>query len=508
MAEHLYMGVDLGTSFIKTAVYDLTGKQYAAASEPVADERPQPGVFLQHGEQLYESVCRCIAKAAGDLAEDAGRIAAIAFTGQMAGSMGVDGNWQDITTWSCSLDSRYLPYSARQLREFGEEFYRFSGTSSPVMCGKYEWFATDFPKEAERIRKYVMLNGYMIGKLSGIDIQDAAIDYSLIAWTGLADIKQGRWSEKICGELDIPLDLLPKIGGCSDIGGYLSKEAALRLGLPSGIPLILGAGDKVAGCIGAGVSHDGDKIFEASSYAALSVQVDSFRPDTAQKEFDIIGNIRRDRYYVHKYLQGSGITLDWFINEFVLQEGEKSADAFRRIEKLASKVPAGSDHMISIGLLGGSAMPFEPDQKGLFFGHTWSHGKGHFYRSLLEGFTFELAGLLSRVDAMYPEYTDGVIKLIGGGAKSGIWPQMMADVTGRTFAVLSRDDVALWGAALLGAAGIGDVPDIAETANAAVSVTALYEPDPVQNAVYRPYIEQYSRLRRELQNYYAALGKI
>ena len=508
MAGRLYMGVDLGTSFIKTAVYDLTGRQYASASEPVADERPESGVFLQHGEQIFESVCRCIKKTAGELGEDAGRIAAIAFTGQMAGSMGVDDEWRDITTWSCTLDSRYFPYLHRQLEKYGNEFYRLSGTSSPVMCGKYEWFAREYPKQAARIAKYVMLNGYMIGKLSEISVDEAAIDYSLIAWTGLADIKSGCWSEEICGKLGISPAMLPKIGGCTDIGGYLSEKAALQLGVPSGIPLILGAGDKAAGCIGAGISRDGDKIFETSSYAALSVQVDDFRPDTACREFDIIGNIRRDRYYVHKYLQGSGITLDWFVNEFILQEGEDISAAFRRIEKLAADVPAGSGHMLAVGLLGGSAMPFQPDQKGLFFGHTWSHGKGHFYRSLLESFSYELAGLLSRVDALYPEYAGGVIKLIGGGARSSVWPQMMADVTGQTFAVLNRDDVALWGAALLAASAVGDVSDIAAAADAAVCVSAFYTPDPDRTAAYRPYIEQYGTLRRELQGYYASLGKI
>ena len=508
MEEHLYMGVDLGTSFIKTAVYDISGKQYAAANEPVADERPAPGVFLQHGEQIFESVCRCIKKTAGKLAGDAGRIAAIAFTGQMAGSMGVDEEWRDITTWSCSLDSRYFPYSRRQLEKYGDDIYRLSGTSSPVMCGKYEWFAKEFPGQAEKIAKYVMLNGYMIGKLSGIETNEAAIDYSLLAWTGMADIRRGCWSNEICSKLGMPEALLPRIGAGTDIGGYLSEKEALRLGLPSGIPLILGAGDKVAGCIGAGISHDGDKIFEASSYAALSVQVDDFRPDTEQKEFDIIGSIRRERFYVHKYLQGSGITLDWFINEFVLRDGETSSAAFKRIEKMAAEVPAGSDHMLAVGLLGGSAMPFQPDQKGLFFGHTWSHGKGHFYRSLLEGFTYELAGLLDRVDTIYPEYAGGVIRLIGGGAHSAVWPQIMADVTGRSFAVLSRDDVALWGTALLAALAVGDVSDIAAAADAAVGVSVLYTPDSGRTAAYRPYIEQYSALRRELQGYYASLGKI
>ena len=508
MSGNLYMGVDLGTSFIKAAVYDAGGKCYAQSSEAVADERPAPGIFLQHGEDLFGSVMRCIAKSVKDLGEDASRVASMAFTGQMAGSMGIDDQWGDVTTWSCSLDSRYLPYSQSQIDKCSDEFYKISGTGSPVMCGKYEWFKTDFPEEAARIAKYVMLNGYVIGKLSGEDVSKAAIDYSLIAWTGMADIQNGTWSEEICQKLGIDMSILPKIAKGTDIGGYLSEEKAAELGLKPGIPLILGAGDKVAGCIGSGVSRDGDKIFETSSYAALSVQVDAFRPDIEKREFDVIGNITHDKYFVHKYFQGSGITLDWFVDEFVRKEGEKKSEAFRRIEELAAKVPEGSEKMLSIGFLGGSAMPFQPNQKGLFFGHTWSHGKGHFYRSLLEGFSFELAFLMDRVDEIYPEYAGRSVKLIGGGAKSTIWPQILADVTGRTFHVLNREDVALWGAAILGAAGIGDIKDIHAEAEAAVSVTATYTPDPEKHAIYQPYYKEYRKLRTELMGYYDSLSKL
>lgn len=508
MQKKLYIGVDLGTSFIKSAVYDLAGKCHAEASEPVADERPAPGVFLQRGEMLFESVCRCIRKTTEALGTDAACVSAMAFTGQMAGCMGIDAEWNDVTTWSCTLDSRYMPYLAEQLERHGDELYRISGTSSPVMCGKYAWFRDTFPNEARRIAKYTMLNGYIIGRLSEINVSEVSIDTSLIAWTGMADLKHGAWSETLCRDMEIDRALLPNIGGCAKIGGYLSERAANRLGLKPGLPLVLGAGDKVAGCIGAGVSRDGDRIFEASSYAALSVQVDDFRPDTAEREFDIIGGIRPDSYYAHKYLQGSGITLDWFVNEFVRLEGEKSSAAFRRIEALAAQAPIGSDRMLSIGLLGGSAMPFQPHQKGLFFGHTWSHGKGHFYRSLLEGFTFELAGLLQSIGRLYPQYTDGAIKLIGGGAKSSIWPQMMADITGETFAVLDRNDVALWGAALLAAAAVGGVDDIHAAADRAVSVAREYIPDPSSTAAYAPYVREYLVLRKELQAYYTTLDKL
>ena len=462
-SNQLFMAVDLGTSFIKTGVYGLDGVCLAMASEPVRDERPGPGIFLQRGQMLFGSVVRCIQSTVRQLAERASDVCAIAFTGQMAGAMGVDEDWEDVTTWSCSLDSRYLPYADRQRQLFADDLFRICGTNAPVMCAKYDWFQNEFPEEHKRIAKYVMLNGYVIGKLSGVPIEEAAIDHSLITWTGMADIRSRSWSRTLCEEMGIDPNRLPRIVDCAHIGGNLSEEMAKQLGLKSGLPLVMGAGDKVSGCIGSGVFDYGDMIFEASSYGAVSAMVEDVRLDDAKRNYDVIGSMDAGGYYAHKYIQGSGIAIDWFVDTFMDKD-------FRKAEELASQAPLGSGSMLNIGLLGGSAMPFDSQQKGLIMGHTWNHHRGHFYRSLLEGFSYDLALTLRSLENNYGYLRGQTVKLIGGGAKSTVWPQILADVTGHSFTLLSRGDVALWGTAMLAAAGIGAVADIKETARANVQI--------------------------------------
>lgn len=507
MKEKLYMGVDLGTSFIKSGVYSLDGRLQAGWSEPVKDERPAPGVFLQHGEELYEAVCSCIRHTTEVLGERAGAIEAVAFTGQMAGSMGVDENWNDVTTWSCTLDGRYLPYADRQWEQFGKELFEVGGTNAPVMCAKYAWFREAFPKEHKRIAKYVMLNGYMIGKMSGIPVDEAKIDYSLITWTGLSDIRTRQWSEQICRDLEVDLSMLPEIVSCTAAGGYLSEKTAEELGLPPGIPLIVGAGDKVSGCTGASVFGDGDLIFEAASYGAVSCRVPEVRLDLKRRNYDIIGSIDDKSYYAHKYIQGSGITIDWFVESFLKEEGTDKKAAFQKAEELAKDIAPGSDKMMSIGLLGGSAMPFDSEMKGLFMGHTWNHGKGHFYHALLEGFSYDLALTLDSLKDQYPEYTGKQIKLIGGGAKSSIWPQMLADVTGYEFARLGREDAALWGAAVLAAAGTGEVKDIAALTEEHAEVKTVFYPNEEKHRQYAEYVKLYEAFTKELHGLYERLNR-
>jgi len=243
-------------------------------------------------------------------------VEAVAFTGQMSGFMGVDENWNDITTWSCSLDSRYMPYAERQLVDLKDDFFVISGTNAPQMAPKFEWFKTEFPEESKKIAKYVMISSYVIGKLSDVSIEKAAIDKSYTQWTGLADVKNGVWSNKLCEAVKMNTDHLPQIVGANHICGYLSDKTAQMTGFKSGIPLVSGAGDKIAGCLGAAVIEPGGMIFEASSYGALSCCIDEYRLDMETRRPDIVPSAIPGYYFAMHFIAGSGITLDWFIETF------------------------------------------------------------------------------------------------------------------------------------------------------------------------------------------------
>lgn len=491
MKRKLFLAVDLGTSFIKAGIYDLNSTCLAVWSEAVKDERPAPGFFLQHGEDLYRAAVHCIAHCVAAIAENADQIEAMAFTGQMAGAIGVDEHWEDVTTWSCSLDSRYVPYANEQRSRLEREFYEISGTNAPVMCAKYAWFKDAFPKKHCRIAKYVMLNGYMIGRLSGTSVADATIDNSLIAWTGMADVQRGIWSETMIRELKIDPAHLPKIVNCNTVCGYLGEKQAALLGLRAGIPLVAGAGDKVSGCVGSNILNYGDKIFEAASYGAISILVPEVHLDTELRGYDVIGAANKSDYYVHKYIQGSGVTIDWFINTFAKDHDLTFAQAIAEMEEQAIAVPPGSENMMAIGLLGGSAIPFNGALRGCFMGHTWNHTKGHFYHSLLESFGYELALTLRSFNKNYPHLKGGPIKMIGGGAKSAVWGQILADITGDEFHVLSRKDSALWGCALLAASGVGAISDIRGKAAEYVLTEKVFHPNEHNLARYAPYIDLY-----------------
>ena len=488
----LLMAIDLGTSFIKVGVYTLEGNCIAEEKQPVKDSRLSPGVLLQNGEEIAQSVILCIRKVTAQLGPRSSAIEAVSFTGQMAGFMGVDKNWNDVTGWSCSLDTRYSPYADRQLKELKEEFLRISGTNSPLFSAKYQWFKDFFPAEEKRIAKYLMISGYIIGKLGDIPVEDAVIDGSLITWTGLADVRNRRWSSEICTRLGVDMQCLPRICESTEVVAHLSREAAQLTGLRPGIALVCGAGDKIAGCVGAANLHQGGLLYEAGSFGGISFAVNDYRPDYAYRHYDILNGCCKEDLYAHYYMPGSGLTLDWFLRNLSGSNGTLS-EMYRQMDEKMASVPVGSDGLMAIGMLSGTVMPFDPTLKGVWAGHTLSHKAEHFYRALAESFGYALLGAITRMEQMYPEQKAGCMRMIGGGARSAVMAQLLADVIGKPVETVDRDDCSLWGACILAAKGTNLIGDIEQFAQAHIHTHQIFTPNPDHHEKYLLLKEKYDR---------------
>jgi xylulokinase len=503
------MAIDLGTSFIKAGVYNTESQCVAEGSEAVRDYRPAPGVFIQKGDELYASVLNCVKQVCAHLgAERARRIAAIAFTGQMAGFIGVGRDWEDITTWSCSLDSRYMPYAERQMAELKDMFLSTGGTNFPQMAPKFAWFSQEFPAEAKKVVKYLMISGFVIGRMGGLSIEDAVMDRSYATWTGLSDVRNDRWSDAICSAVGLDQDLLPRIVGCSHVCGRLCEPVAAAVGLPAGIPLVAGAGDKIAGCLGAAATEAGDMVLEASSYGQISCCITDFRPDMAQRRYDILPSAIPGQFFATHFAAGSGITLDWFVGSFARAENQDAGAAFAALEAKISQLEPGSGGLFSVGLLGGSSMPSDGSLRGMFIGFDWSHKPEHFYRSLIESYTYDFSLAIARIRALYPEYALTPVKMIGGGAKSPVWLQMCADLEGRDYVTISRKDVSMWGACILAGHAAGIYADPAATARQFMQVRDTYRPDPARQAIYQQYREVYRSWLVELKPFYERIAAL
>jgi len=278
-----------------------------------------------------------------------------------------------------------------------------------------------------------------------------------------------------------------------------------HIGLRAGIPLVSGAGDKVASCIGAGVVETSDANFEASSYGAIHVCADDFRSDEA---YDCLSSPIPGAYYLTKYIAGSGITLDWFVNNFVRKEDESLESAFARVERDILDVPAGCGGLMGIGMLAGNAFPLDGTTRGMWMGFDWSHKPAHFYRAFLESYAYEFSATFDQIKANYPELDIKSVYTLGGGAKSTGWMQLSADVSRLKHLTFSRNDASAWGVSILAGNAIGVIPDIKEKAKSTAGVTHTYIPAEDTYAVYQRYKALYWKFLSDMKNSYKQLDEI
>lgn len=495
MRQYL-MAVDLGTSYIKAGIYTEKGKCLSIAQKEVAVEKAGQGSYIQRGDMILGRVLECIRNSILGFPGTPGEIEAVAFTGQMAGFMGVDEKWNDITSWSCSLDIRYLPYARKLIENYGDLIEKKSGTCAPLMLPKIQWFRNEFPQEAQKISKYIMVSSYILGKMGECDIEQAVIDDSLIGWTGLGDIRKRDWSSELCSLFEIDSHQLACVTAPDTVCGYLSAYMATQTGLLQGTPLIIGAGDKVAGCVGNEVTHPGDMIFEAASYGGFSCLVPDFRQSQGGY-YD--GICCMDGILAHKYIPGSGITLNWFLEQI---SGFRGKRGFSKMDEKAAALEPGCQGLMAIGLLGGSAMPFDSAVRGMWMGFDWSHRQEHFYRSLLESYTFDLALTIDSIEKSYQEIKSDYIVMTGGGARSRLWAQMIADVTGKKVLRRNGNDDSLWGTAVIAQKALG-IKGKKRQSN--WKVESCYEPSQGMQSVYAPLKKRYGTYRQELHNYFVNL---
>jgi xylulokinase len=509
MKKSYLVGIDAGVSFVKVAVYDTDGTNRSTVVKAAPSQFPRAGMFLQEADVLFSIIKGALREAVEKAALADGAIEAIGFSGAMAGAMAVDRDWNVVLDWSIISDTRCYPWVTRMLEKDSRRILEQSGTNFPVFGPKMLWWKETEPARYAKVAKFMVLAGYVIGRLAGLPVEQAFIDRTYCHFTGIADVKAGRWSREICGEFGIDQELLPRIVDSTTIVGRLGAAAAKECGLPSGIPLVAGAGDKPAGTLGAGIVTPGLIIDESASFAALSLCVDRWVADTENRTLENLPSPLPGRFLPSIYLFGSGVTHAWFRDTFGEEEKREAAaagtSAFALLDEKAAKVPPGSEGLLCSGLLGGRGYPSDPDIRGMWIGHSLIHKKEHFYRALLESFAYEWAVVLELMKKSYPDLAIEEIRVIGGGARSDLWNQIKADVTGVPYVRLNRDDFAVLGDVLMAGGAVGIYPDVKAAATRFAGKTRRFEPDPGRHQRYHCFVPLYQEVFNKVRTIFVDL---
>jgi len=503
--KHL-IGIDLGTTAAKCAIYGEDGTCVADAQEEMNIRYPRSGEAEQDAMDFYTVACRLIRSCLESSRIDGKSIAGIGIDSQMGGIMSVDRRYRPVTYYDTPLDSRSAEENRRMHESCGDLILAKNGSFSTFGNKILYWRKKT---EWEDIHAFLQPSAFVAGTLAGLSGEQAYMDETFLCFSGLADLEKREWSEELCRRLGADEGRLPRIVKSTDIVGETTAKASRDTGLPEGIPVAAGCGDQTAGFIGAGILQTGQIVDVSGTACILGACVDSYRYDGKHKTLACVKSALGDRYYLISVVLG-GRTHNWFIEEFFGEEAAKvraaGGDVYRHLDEQAKDIPPGSDGLVSINYLQGRFFPPDPSVRGLFIGHTWAHTRAHFYRAILESIAYDHYLTREIIRELLPRTPLREVTAIGSGAKSELWMQIKADVLQAPYQNLQRSDLATLGSALLAGVAVGMFSDPREMTRRFASVKRRIDPVPGEDEKYRRYIEVYAGLFPSLTEAYRRLA--
>lgn len=514
MAATYLAGVDLGTSVVKASLVRADGGGgvvAASATRSMQIRHPAPGHAEQDPAAYVQAALATLREALTHAGIAPQQVAAIAFAGQMGGVLAVDRRGNAVTPWYPStLDTRYQPYLQAVMERHGSQVLALCG-AAPILAPRLGWWRAEQPGVFARIHKVMLLANYVAAQLGSLDADAAFVDPSYLTWTGLADAGRRCWSPELAAVWEADARLLPRIVPATTVVGRLSPAAAAACGLLAGTPLVAGAGDQVAGFLGAGLVHPGQLIDVAGTFPVFATCLDRFLVDAQHGILQsLAGLLGDDHWYAMMYIGGGGLTHRWFAEQLGCVPAASGDALFAALDAEAAALPPGAGGLLFLPHLAGRACPADPGVRGAWLGLTWTHTRGHLYRALLESIAYDYAGALAVLRENCPHLALDEVRVIGGGANSRVWNQIKADVLGLPYLPLAQADWAALGCAVIGGNAVGLYPDMAAAAQqltrAAGEPGEQVAPRPAWTEHYRPYVAAYQGAFGQLRELHATLA--
>jgi xylulokinase len=512
VSDKYLIGIDLGTSATKAALYRPDGTLVAEASAEVPLYYPKPGVVEQENDDFYRTAAQTVRQCLSESGVDPRAVAAIAFDSQMAGIGSVDEDFRPATRFDSWLDMRCQPYIEQVSQSHGPLVTRLTGC--PPTCDhgpKMLWWKGEQPQDYRRIAKFVTPAGYVAGTMAGLKADQAFMDYTFIHFSGFSDARAGTWSAELCRLLGMDIEKLPQIVEPWRIVGEVQPKAAKDFGLAPGTPVAAGAGDTAANALGAGIVQAGMLFDVAGTAAVLAGCTDQFAADEKNQALLTMRSVVPGLWNPLAYIGGGGLALRWFRDQFfntrqgIPQPAE--ADLYDQMSAMALSVSPGCDGLFFSPHLGGRICPAAPGMRGAWVGFSWGHTQAHFFRAILESVAFEYAYYLHILRDLLPDLKLLQTRVAGGGARSQVWNQIKADVLGVPYQPLQRGELGTWGAALIAGHAVGLFTNLAETAyKTAGGDGPLVQPRPESVRAYEPLTGQYIAWQRTLDRAFSLLS--
>lgn len=496
-----FLGIDVGTGGTRALVIDERGKVIASASSEHENfASPQPGWAEQDPRDWWRACGAAVKQALQTSGLRADDIACVGFSGQMHGAVLLDSTDEVVRPAIIWCDQR----SEAQSRELEEMFGRdtlIRLTCNPPLTNftltKLLWVRETEPAKWARVAHVMLPKDYVRFRLTG----ERAIDMADASGTLLLDVTNRRWSKEVLNKTGIAAGLLPALFESPQVCGKVSAAGAEATGLRAGTPVVAGAGDQAAGAVGMGIARAGAVSATIGTSGVVFASTDRPALDPAGRLHTFCHAIP-GRWHVMGVTQAAGLSLRWYRDQFgAASPGVQKKDArdpYDVFAEEAATAPAGSLGAFWVPYLMGERTPhLDPNARAALVGLTASHTRAHVIRAIMEGVAFSLKDSFTIFEEMKIPVTS--IRLGGGGARSPLWRQIQADVYGREVEIVTAEEGASYGAAILAGTGAGAWSSVEQACDAVVSVAKKVAPNAKDSATmqsaYRSYRKIYPALK-------------
>jgi xylulokinase len=497
MPASCWIGIDVSTTATKAVLIDDGGQSVAVASSEYGFETPQPLWSEQDPDLWWQASIKSIGTVLASGGASAKDVQGVGLTGQMHGLVLLDSAgsvlrpailWNDQRTGAECDDIRARLGKERLIQLTGND--ALTGFTAP----KILWVRQHEPEVYRRIAHILLPKDYVRYKLSG----EFAIDRADGAGTLLFDLRARNWSPEVLDALEINPDWLPRTFEGTDVAGVVSSHAAAATGLRAGTPIVAGGGDQAAAAVGTGAVEEGVVSLSLGTSGVVFATTDQPAIDAGGRLHSFCHAVPGKWHLMGVMLSAAG-SLRWHRDTFA------PGIDFDSLLLPAGEVPPGSDGLLFLPYLSGERTPHpDPLARGAFIGLTLRHGLPQMSRSVLEGVAFGLRdGFELMKGAGLGEISQ--VRVAGGGAKSSLWRQIIADVLQVELVTVNTDEGAAYGAALLAATGTGAFTDVLGACRQVIEITGRTQPS-ASAVTYQDLYPIYQQLYPALKPTFRALA--
>lgn len=499
MSTRFILAHDLGTTGDKASLFDGAGTCLASEFSAYGVEYPHPNWAEQNPEDWWQAVCMSTQTLMREGRIAPQDIACIVFSGQMMGAVAVDRQARPLRNAIIWADTRAIEESRQVIEKVGfEKGYQITGhrISSSYSCAKMMWVREHQPEIYKQAHKFLQAKDFIVARLTGHFVTD----FSDASGTNLLDLETRDWSDEILAACGLNPALLPELHASTDVVGEITSRAADEIGLASGTPVIIGGGDGCCAATGAGVVAEGSAYNYLGSSSWIGIATRKPILDPTLRTFTFV-HLVPGMYSPTGTMQAAGGSYQWLRDTFCLPERETAErlqiSPYELMNLQVEKSPPGANNLIYLPYLLGERSPrWNPKASGAYIGLTIRHGRADIMRATMEGISLNLRVILEAFQKQGARIAE--MRVIGGGARSGVWRQILADIFGlRVVRPRLLEDATSMGAAIAGGVGVGLFPDF-EVATALTPVIDRNQP----NAQLK---EKYDRLYEIFNQCYEAL---